>query len=50
MHKTMPIQHSFRGPNRIMNVALSFAAKSEDFFSQVPVPQIQEAAEEVGVF
>lgn len=33
-----------------MNVALSFAAKTEEYFSQVPVPQIQEVADEVGVF
>lgn len=33
-----------------MNVASSFAAKTEEYFSQVPVPQIQEVADEVGVF
>lgn len=33
-----------------MNVASSFAAKTEEYFSQVPVPRIQEVADEVGVF
>lgn len=33
-----------------MNVASSFAAKTEEYFSQVPVPKIQEVADEVGVF
>lgn len=42
--------YSFRGPNWIMNVASSFAAKPEEYYSQVPVPQFQEAADEVGVF
>lgn len=47
MHKTM---HSFRGSNWFMNVASSFAAKPEEYFSQVPVPQFQEVADEFGVF
>lgn len=33
-----------------MNVASSFAAKTEECFSQVPVSKIQEVADEVGVF